>query len=127
MIRVFQTTFADRRTGAPGNSFSACVASWMEIPLRALPQTTGMGKDEAFMAFTDMLVAEGMVLEAHIFRPRGYAIETGRTAEGLVHSVITWDDGKVFHDPHPRGLKLASLIDLWTIRTIDEAYHGGPS
>lgn len=123
MIRVFQTKFADARSGAAGNSFSACIASWLEVPLRALPRTTGMDKDAAFMAFTDMLAAEGMVLEAHTFRPRGYAIDTGRTAEGLVHSVITWE-GRVFHDPHPGGLKLASLIDLWSIRSIDEAYHG---
>lgn len=124
MIPVYQDRFPSKDGKKTGNSFIACLASLLEMPLRGIPQPApGSNRAAVSQTLVDMLYDAGVVLESFGKSiPDGYAIRSGYTVAGVPHSVITLQ-GQVIHDPHPLGLPLVRIEENWAVVKLDEAYH----
>lgn len=53
-----------------------------------------------------------------VSRPRGYALCAGVSERGTRHCVV-WKDGKIVHDPHPKGKGLISREWLYLLVPLD--------
>jgi hypothetical protein len=94
MRRVVQT-----RTGADGNCLNACLASILELPLRAVPE---FGDDWA-AEVNDFLSKYGLAYRRAPVdgaKPSGYSTIEGVSPRGGLHACVAYD-GELAWDPHP--------------------------
>lgn len=114
MRAVDQTTYGID----DGNCFPATVASILEMPLDAVPQTFGPSRD--FMRWLSGRGLSATVYRASEFVPHGYAIAAGPSMRfaGRLHACVAYD-GEVVHDPHfsREGLPLG-VVDYVVIHGL---------
>lgn len=102
MKPVFQTRFDDLGTG-PGNCMQAAAASFLDLPLDAVPNfIMQAGDPEERMRAFFKLHGYDLVNRPSDFVPRGYYFETGISTQGYEHIVIC-QEGRLVHDPNPHG------------------------
>ena len=108
MTPTFQTRFGNRR----GNCMQAAAASFLDLPLEAVPD---FGQHGGWDAMTAFLGRYGYALEPWeaSIPPVGYYFEVGVSTQLHEHIVIC-RLGRLVHDPNPtgRGLVMRRYI-LW--------------
>lgn len=108
MIPVDQTEFA------PGNCFSACVASVLELPLEIMPHF--MRAPEWLEALSVFCAEKNIILDfgtdlTSAPRDKHYILN-GRGPRGIGHSVVALN-GQIVHDPHPSRAGLTDEVWCW--------------
>ena len=108
MNQVFQTRFG----AAHGNCMQAVAASFLDLPLDAVPDFGAYG---GFEAMAEFFKGYGYMLEEKPVGtvPRGYYFEVGVSTQLHEHIVIC-NMGRLVHDPNPqgRGLVMRRYV-LW--------------
>lgn len=133
MIPISQNLFYDPDPSAiGGNCFQACVASIFELDLECVPHFCADQTDGRwFLAFDEWCRKNyGLqpILLRYPFTPHGvffgegYAIRSGHSARGCLHSVVVLD-GNVVHDPHPDRSGLLDHVDDIFFVVRDPALH----
>lgn len=129
--RVDQTIFVSDPK-RPGNCFSACVASFLGVPLEHVPHfielwpasVDGSESDGSWWHATcGFMAAHGLwghdVLSGEAM-PGEVVFAAGMSERGVMHQVL-YRDGKLWHDPHPSraGIVEATEIIAWRPVTFD--------
>ena len=126
----------------PGNCVSACVASYLDIPLTAVPHfietwpatTDGTeGSSDWWHALVGFMAGHGYW--PHDLTPRGESPEPGEivfaagmSERGVMHQVL-YRDGELWHDPHPSraGVLEVTEVIAWRRVTFDHTPTGEAS
>jgi len=117
MKPVMQTRYGDA-----GNCLTACIASLLELPIEAVPDfiehDAGHGEYlEVFNGFLSQFGLQALTLFLeHLdvqWKPSGYHLIYGYTAEGTKHAVVGFQ-GTVVHNPSLAGASLAN-IESYTV------------
>jgi hypothetical protein len=103
-----QTRFGARR----GNCMQAATASFLDLPIDAVPD---FGQRGGWDAMREFFKGYGYALEQHEveFVPRGYYFEVGVSTQ-LHEHIVVCQMGRLVHDPNPqgRGLIMRRFV-LW--------------
>ena len=127
MIPVYQTMTVGN--DGCGNCFAACVASILELPLRAVCQA--LPGDKAFWGpWREWLADRGLQIQEYRgeISPKGWAIASGPGGrvypEGhdlagapILHSAVAFN-GEVLHDPFPGGKGLEAIEWFFALEPI---------
>lgn len=111
---VDQTLLAGREDGIPGNCVQAAVATYLDLPLDAVPHFL------LFEGWTEALTLwlRGRGLEWHCHKPpvpTERSIVAGMSPRGVSHACVA-EDGAVSFDPHPSRAGLSSVDEVWFFR-----------
>ncbi len=108
MTPVHQTRFGDKR----GNCMQAATASFLDLPLDAVPDFGQHGGWDAMWSFFKDYGYQLVTCEADVV-PVGYYFEVGVSTQLHEHIVIC-QMGRLVHDPNPhgRGLVMGRYV-LW--------------
>lgn len=132
-----QTSFHSETT--LGNCVQASVASILLLPLEEVPAFDQPGGPSQLMALDAWLRRRGIEVQRR-FTERGSVpfgeglyLATGTTVRGTMHMVV-YQDGKLFHDPHPsragllevRYISLLVPIDPSTVAVRRRPHVGDP-
>ncbi len=114
--KIIQTT-----TGEKGNCFSACLASFIGIPITDVPNFFDLGStDEEWHEAVKVWLADyniGMITirmwDDDVKNTKGFLLIGGTSPRGISHAVI-YKDGSLWHDPHPEsgGIDHAESADI---------------
>lgn len=112
---VTQTLLAGRDDGIPGNCVQAAVATYLRLPLGAVPH---------FLLFDDWVGAlrlwlAGRGLEWFCHNPpvpTERSIVAGVSPRGISHVCVA-EDCEIVFDPHPSRDGLVSVDEVWFFRT----------
>jgi hypothetical protein len=102
----------------PYNCMTACIASVLELPIRAVPFFIAGHDGRAWVRARAWLAARGLeaVDVPHGFGPR-YTLFRGYSPRGTRHCVVAYD-GEIVHDPHPTHVGLVSVDHVTEIRPV---------
>lgn len=125
MLKIYQDEFLPRENINPsidnGNCFAACLASFLELPLKVIPRFQDLPKDSNwFLTFHQLLGSQEYILDgiSYVTPPEGYCIASGPIAEGIGEHTCIYFNGKLFHDPNPNGKGLKSVSHYLIIKKI---------
>lgn len=122
MRPVFQT-HTEVMGNPPGNCMQAAVASFLNLPLEAVPDFIKRPDANAYMRAFMRTYGFRVVERPVDFVPPGYYFQTGTSVWGHEHIVVCRSGGLV-HDPNPHGsgLMKADAV-LWPRPLDDHALH----
>ena len=124
MTKTFQTTFHNK--DGRGNCMAAVVASFLDLPIDQVP------KFEELMVFdnpnpednkkwvdccSEFLADRGFVWGSLDGHTEGFYIVVGRSPRGDFNHCCIYQNGLLWHDPHPSG---AGLLTETHFEFIDE-------
>lgn len=130
MIPVYQDIFfeSDRGYGEQrGNCFSAVLASLLELPLRAVPNFVEIdvaGGPNWWWLFHNYIRSfydDRKIVNCFVRSPPAnqyYAVgglSTQATEEHPIHHICVYYNGKMVHDPNPKGRGLLTEETCWYI------------
>lgn len=97
MTPTFQTRFG----AAKGNCMQAAAASFLDLPLEAVPD---FGQRGGFEAMAEFFRDYGYTLVQREIGtvPRGYYFEVGVSTQ-LHEHIVVCNMGRLVHDPNPHG------------------------
>jgi hypothetical protein len=118
------------RTGDDGNCLNACIASILELPLKAVPEFGEDWQED----LNDFLSTKGLRYRRVPMykKPSGYSTIEGISPRGGLHACVALD-GELAWDPHPiedgtgQGLvepRYYGLLEPVKVRVGDTLYHG---
>lgn len=119
-----------------GNCFAACVASFLGVPLRVVPNFVELGElgEDGYAlgwwwAAVGFMAAHGLgpvdlddVAEG---APSEILFVAGPSARGVAHQVL-YRDGTLWHDPHPSHAGLLGITEVLAWRPQDHDHTPTP-
>lgn len=129
MTPIFQDKFFKPGVGADGqrgNCFSACIASLLDLPLKAVPNFVEIdvlgGPNWWWLADKYLGLLGYTIVEVSPRNPpSGYYMMGGisprSTDDCVVHHAVIGKDGEIVHDPMPGG---EGLLTVQTARYLDK-------
>lgn len=123
MIGETQTILAGREDGVPGNCVQAAVASFLDLPIEAVPHFVLFA--DWWSAMCDWLAERGYEVERVGTReiPPGCCVVVGRSPRGITHVCVA-ERGQIVWDPHPSREGLEQVTEAWFIRTLPSPSPG---
>lgn len=130
--RVDQTIFVTDPKRL-GNCVAACVASYLGVPLEAVPNFVEFGSDLAgddtdphawWWLFLGFMAGHGLWVHQldsvdDVVEPGELLFVAGPSPRGVAHQVL-YRDGDLWHDPHPSR---AGLLDVTEVLAFRPARH----
>jgi hypothetical protein len=105
MIPVMQTILSDSESGVNGDCLRACICSLLHLSIEDVPHFIEYKPNNGWLDFFEWwLEGKGLKLRFDAEPPPDleFYMVWGTSPRGHTHSVIH-SNGKLVHDPHPRG------------------------
>jgi hypothetical protein len=112
-----------------GNCLSACVATYLDLPLEDVPHWAEYQRDEGtawwhhwlgFMAGRGLWPTE--LDDPADAEPGELVFVCGPSERGVLHQVL-YRDGRLFHDPHPSKAGLLAVTEVLVWRPVTHDHH----
>lgn len=121
--RVDQTLFLDT-PGRQGNCLSACIATYLAVPLEAVPHFAEYLPDDGsawWHLYIGFMAGHGR-WPVELDDP--HDADPGEVERGVMHQVL-YRDGTLWHDPHPSRAGLLGVTEVIAWRS--QRHDHGPT
>jgi hypothetical protein len=122
--RVVDQTILATDPNRQGNCLSACIATYLDVPLDQVPHFAEYLPDEGdawWHLFIGFMAGRGLwpvqLDDPHDALPGEVTFVCGPSERGVLHQVL-YRDGVLFHDPHPSRAGLLGVTEVLVWRPI---------